>query len=87
MANASRKKIGKGAQGKGQGSGAMTTMPPDTIGENMILSNSDKSHRSAERGLDSRHIMNEQAQDHVHNRIPDETALERDEAQARKEPR
>ncbi len=39
----------------------MTTMPPDTIGENMILSKSDKSHTSAERGLDSRHIKNEQA--------------------------
>lgn len=81
MAHASKKKIGKGAQGKGQGSGAMTTMPPDKIGENMILSNRDKSRSPPERGLDSRHIMNEQAQDHVHNRIPDEGALQTDDGQ------
>ena len=42
------------------------------IGENMILSNRDKSRHSAERGLDSRQIQTEQLQDHAGNRLADD---------------
>ena len=41
MAHASRKHIGEGSQGKGDGSGAMTHMDLDKIGPNDILSNLD----------------------------------------------
>ncbi|MDB5570650.1 MAG: hypothetical protein JWN93_1833 [Hyphomicrobiales bacterium] len=65
MANANRKKMGKGAQGKGAGVGALTEAPKEMIGENMTLSNRDKSRHADERGLDSRAVMNEQGQDHA----------------------
>lgn len=68
MAHASRKKFGKGARGKGDGGGAMSTTPREMVGENMILSNRDKEQASKERGADSRFIMSEQRQDHAHNR-------------------
>jgi hypothetical protein len=42
MANADRKHIGSGAQGKGDGTGAMTELDPDVLPENMVLSNRDK---------------------------------------------
>lgn len=67
MANASHKKLGAGLGHKGSGSGAMTEVPGDKIGENDVLSNRDKSHRPDSRGLDSREIQNEQMQDQVHN--------------------
>ena len=67
MANATRKKLGAGLHHKGSGSGAMTEVPGDKIGENEILSNRDKSQRSDSRGLDGREIQNEQMQDQVHN--------------------
>ena len=50
MANANKKKMGAGTQGKGDGTGAMTELPGD-IPSNLV-SNRDKAH-SAERGLDS----------------------------------
>lgn len=62
---------GKGMQGKGSGSGAMTTMPDDMVGENMILSNRDKAQHSDARGLDSKQIQTEQHQDHSANRYND----------------
>lgn len=70
MANASKNHLGPGAQSKGTGTGAQTDK--DTIGENMILSNRDKSRHSAERGLDSRQIQTEQLQDHAGNRLADD---------------
>ena len=72
MANASKNHLGPGAQSKGTGTGAQTVNPKDTIGENMILSNRDKSRHSAERGLDSRQIQTEQLQDHAGNRLADD---------------
>ena len=64
--------MGRGAQGKGTGTGAMTTMPDDMVGENMILSNRDKAQNSDERGLDSKQIQTEQHQDHSANRYKDD---------------
>lgn len=67
MANANRKKLGAGLHHKGSGSGAMTEVPGDKIGENDVLSNRDKSQRPDSRGLDGREVQNEQLQDQVHN--------------------
>lgn len=72
MANASKKHIGAGAQGKGDGSGATTEISKDQIPENAVLSNRDKAQHSAERGLDSKQIQNEQMQDQPANRMTDE---------------
>jgi hypothetical protein len=59
MANASSKKMGAGTQGKGDGSGAMSTRG-DGIPENAVLSNRDKAQDSRERGQDSRWLATEQ---------------------------
>jgi hypothetical protein len=72
MANASKKHMGIGAQGKKAGVGANTVMPKDKVGENMILSNRDKSRHSDERGLDSKQVQTEQYHDHAANHLPDE---------------
>jgi len=72
MANASKKHMGPGAQGKGDGTGANTDIPKDMIEENMILSNRDKSRHSDERGLDSKQVQTEQFQDHAGNRLADD---------------
>lgn len=72
MANASKKHFGPGAQGKGDGSGAMTDIPKEKLPENMVLSNHDKQAHSPQRGLDSRAVQNEQFQDQVGNQFPDE---------------
>jgi hypothetical protein len=75
MANASKKHMGKGEQGKGSGSGAMTSesVADPLLGENQVLSNRDKAQHSDERGLDSRAIQNEQRQDNATNQqIPNE---------------
>ncbi|MCJ2085318.1 hypothetical protein MKK88_04825 [Methylobacterium sp. E-005] len=68
MANASRHKVGPGAQGKGSGTGAMSELPEGVLPDNMVLSNRDKSRHSDERGLDSKNVQTEQYQDHVGNR-------------------
>ena len=68
MANASHKHIGAGTQGKGTGSGAMTTADTAAIPDNMVLSNRDKAQHSDERGLDSRMIQTEQMRDHANDR-------------------
>ena len=52
MANASKKHMGSGTQGKGDGTGALTELPEGILEENMDLSNRDKSQHSDERGLD-----------------------------------
>lgn len=67
MAKASKTHIGKGAKGKGAGVGAMTSLPQGVLGDNMTLSNRDKSNHTQERGLDSRAVREEQRQDSVHN--------------------
>lgn len=72
MAKASKKSIGAGSQGKGDGSGALTEVPKDIIPENGVLSNRDKSRHSGERGLDSKTIQNEQFQDQPANRLPED---------------
>ena len=67
MANASKKHLGPGSQGKGDGSGAMTDLEDGLLGENMVLSNRDKAQHSDERGLDSKFVQVEQQQDTVAN--------------------
>ncbi len=69
MANASKRNMGPGAQGKGSGTGAMTELPEGVLPENMVLSNRDKSQHSDERGLDSKHIQTEQYHDHAASRL------------------
>jgi hypothetical protein len=78
MAHASRKHIGEGSQGKGDGSGAMTHMDLDKIGPNDILSNRDKSQHSDGRGLDGKAIKSQQYQDHAANRIVPVEKLKKD---------
>ena len=68
MAHASKKQIGAGSQGKGDGTGAMTEVDADQMTANAVLSNSDKAQHSKERGLDGKNIQNEQRQDHAGNR-------------------
>lgn len=71
MANASKKHVGPGAHGKGDGSGAMTdeASVKDLVGENDVLSNRDKSRHSDERGLDAKSVQTDQMQDHVGNHL------------------
>lgn len=71
MANADRKHIGPGSQGKGDGSGAMTTLDDDKLPENMVLSNRDKAQHAGNRGADTRYIQTEQYHDHAANRRND----------------
>lgn len=80
MANASSKKFGAGQQdqGKGDGSGGMSRDTLDELPDNEILSNRDKSRRSDQRGLDSRHVQTEQHHDHVANRQGDDAGDRQD---------
>jgi hypothetical protein len=72
MAHASRKHFGPGAQGKGDGTGAMTDLDPEDIPENIVLSNRDKAQHSDERGLDSKAVQTEQLQDNSVSRTPND---------------
>ncbi|CAD7039211.1 hypothetical protein REJC140_00724 [Pseudorhizobium endolithicum] len=72
MANASSRHMGAGAQGKSDGSGAMTDIDKDMLPENMVLSNRDKSQHSRERGLDSKAVQTEQFHDHGANHLQDD---------------
>jgi len=72
MSKGGKKQTGAGAQGKGAGTGANTEIPKEKIGENMVLSNRDKSQHSDERGMDGKRIQTEQFQDHAVNRFDDE---------------
>ena len=74
MSKGGKKKIGAGAHGKGAGAGANTDVPKEKIGENMVLSNRDKSQHSDQRGMDGKHIQSEQLQDHASNRFDDDAA-------------
>src|SRR4051812_47656708 len=59
---------GSPIKAKGDGSGAMTDLQDDLLGENSVLSNRDKAQSSRERGQDSRWIQTEQREDHVANK-------------------
>lgn len=72
MANADKKHMGVGSQGKGDGSGAGTIADIEKIGENQILSNRDKARHPDTRGLDSKRVETDQRQDHESNKIPDD---------------
>jgi hypothetical protein len=60
MANADKKHIGAGSQGKGDGSGGMA--PEADIPENAVLANRDK-QQSGGRGRDGKGIQAEQLHD------------------------
>ena len=72
MAKADRKHYGAGAQGKGDGTGAMTNLDDGKVRKNDILSNRDKAQHSDERGLDSRHVATEEFKDGPGNRRGDD---------------
>jgi hypothetical protein len=72
MAKGDKKHMGRGAQQKATGTGAMTDIEKDKIGENMVLSNRDKSLHTRERGLDGAVTKTEQYQDHAANRLPED---------------
>ena len=61
MSNASKKHMGAGAQGKGDGTGALTKEA--AVPENMVLSNRDKKQHSDDRGQDSKWVQTEQQRD------------------------
>lgn len=71
MANADKKHMGPGAQGKKAGTGAMTDLDDEMLGENDVLSNRDKESTPSGRGLDSKHVQTEQYQDHSANKRRD----------------
>jgi len=69
MANASKKHIGVGSQGKSDGSCAMSN--DVALAENVVLSNRDKKQHSEERGQDATWIQTEQLRDHELNQNKD----------------
>ncbi len=75
MAHASRKHFGPGTQGKGDGTGAMSTIDSADIPANMVLSNRDKAQHSDDRGLDSKMVQTMQYSDHAANRRIEEDDL------------
>lgn len=68
----SKTHFGSGMRGKGDGTGALTEIPKEKIGDNMVLSNRDKAQHSELRGMDGKAIQTEQYQDHSANRLPKE---------------
>lgn len=69
MANADRKHFGAGAQGKGDGTGAMTELDDEKVRKNDILSNRDKAQDATDqRGQDTRNVQTEEFKDHSGNR-------------------
>ena len=59
------KHFGRGTQPKGDGTGAMTDIDKDKIGDNAVLSNRDKAEHSRDRGQDSKWSQTEQLKDHA----------------------
>ena len=55
-------------QAKGAGSGGMTDLQDELIGENMALSNRDKAEQSGDRGQDGKWVQTEQLKDHTANK-------------------
>lgn len=72
MANASHKHVGLGAQGKGNGGGALSELPVEAVPANGILSNRDKAQMSGARGQDGKWLQSEQMQDHESNKEIDD---------------
>lgn len=72
MADANHKKFGAAHQGKGDGTGAMSTVAPEDLEQGAVLSNRDKSQDSGVRGQDGKNNLTEQREDHVSNRIPED---------------
>lgn len=72
MANASRKTMGAGAQGKGDGTGATTEIDKDVLPDNMVLSNRDKARHPEGRGMDGKFLQTEQFHDHGSDRLSDD---------------
>lgn len=65
----SKRHFGVGTHGKGAGTGAMTDLPKEMVGENDVLSNRDKAQHPDTRGLDGKGTQTDQYQDHAANRI------------------
>jgi len=61
-----------GMHGKGDGTGGLTDVPKEKIGDNMVLSNRDKAQHSDIRGMDGKAIQTDQYQDHSANRLDEE---------------
>ena len=82
------KKFGPGQQdqGKGDGSGGMSPDTAKELPDNEVLSNRDKSRHSEQRGLDSRHVQNQQHHDHIGNREPGKANDENPENTVEDEP-
>jgi hypothetical protein len=55
-------------QAKGAGSGGMTGLQDELIGENAVLSNRDKAEESGDRGQDGKWVKTEQLEDHAANK-------------------
>jgi hypothetical protein len=55
-------------QAKGAGSGGMTDLQDELIGENAVLSNRDKAEESGDRGQDGKWVKTEQLEDHAANK-------------------
>jgi hypothetical protein len=72
MKKEGKKGVGPTARTKGSGSGAMTDLPEDRLGENDVLSNRDKASRSAARGQDGKRIQSDQFRSHEHDKQIDE---------------
>ena len=70
MTKTSGKRLGPSnrAKGKGAGTGAMTDLQDQLVGDNAVLSNRDKSEHSRDRGQDSKWIQTEQLEDHADNK-------------------
>lgn len=70
MTNKAGKHFGSAAadKGKGAGTGGLTNLQDDLVGENTVLSNRDKAGHSRERGQDRKWVDTEQLQDHVANK-------------------
>jgi hypothetical protein len=68
MAKAGKTHMGVAEQAQGAGTGALTEIDKDLVGENDVLSNRDKSEHSQDRGLDGKHVETAQYQDHAANR-------------------
>ncbi|WP_407176140.1 hypothetical protein [Bradyrhizobium sp. STM 3562] len=70
MANRAGKHFGGSAadKGKGAGTGGMTDLQDDLVGENMVLSNRDKAEHSRDRGQDRKWLETEQRHDHAANK-------------------
>ena len=72
MADADHKKFGQAHQGKGDGTGGMTTADPDDIEQGEILSNRDKTQDGKGRGQDGKNVQTAQYEDHPANRNPED---------------